>query len=134
MSRHVGDKRLADDTVPAVDRDVVLVAERRNRNVDLLILAVLRRPGLGELHGPTSIGILSPRLEASVRGCHELTDAQSEVLHPQGLGNENCQGFRLQEGAHCHSQKDRRHPPRHVENEHPNPLPSDIMMTEILPD
>ncbi len=66
MSRRVGDKRLADDTVPAVDRDVVLVAERRNCNVDLLLLAVLRRPGLGELHGPTGIGILLPRLERLV--------------------------------------------------------------------
>ena len=39
------------------------------------------------------------------------------------------------EGAHRRSQKDRRHPPRHVENRHPIPLePSDSMMTEMLPD
>ncbi|MCC4300360.1 hypothetical protein, partial [Aurantimonas coralicida] len=47
----------------------------------------------------------------------------------------NRRGWAITEGAHRRSQKDRLHPPRHVENRHPIPLePSDSMMTEMLPD
>ena len=49
--RRICDVPLADEAVRAIDRDVVLVAEARDRDVDL-ILAVRRRLGLGELDCP----------------------------------------------------------------------------------
>ena len=51
----IRDEKLADDAMATVDRDVVLVAECRNGDVDLLLLAVLCRPGLRELHRPAGV-------------------------------------------------------------------------------
>lgn len=51
----------ADDAVPAVDRDVALVAERRYSDVHLG-RAIRGGLGLGELHRPARIGVLLGRL------------------------------------------------------------------------
>jgi hypothetical protein len=61
MGRGVGDLGAADDPVPAIDGDVALVAEGRDRDVDLR-LAVRGRLRLRELHRPARIGVFLARL------------------------------------------------------------------------
>ena len=61
MRRGVGHLPLADPPVPPVGADVVLVAELRDRQVDLR-LAVLARFGLRVLDRPTRVPILLPEL------------------------------------------------------------------------
>jgi len=90
MGSRVGDERLADDTVPAIDRDVVLVAKRRDGDVDLLLLAFVRQFGFGKLHRPTRIDILLPCLKGlSFQICFAVSPAlilaiSSSVLRWRG--------------------------------------------------
>jgi hypothetical protein len=52
----------ADKTKGAVDRDVVLVAERRDRQIDSRRHPILSWPGLAELDRPARVQILLPEL------------------------------------------------------------------------
>jgi hypothetical protein len=61
MRRGVGHLPLADQPVPPVGADVVLVAEQRDRQVDLRS-PVLARLGPGVLDRPTRVPILLPQL------------------------------------------------------------------------
>ena len=61
VGRRVGDRPLADHTVAAVGRDMVLVAEGRDRQVHLR-LAVRFGLGLGILHRPAGIAVLLAQL------------------------------------------------------------------------
>ena len=59
MRGRAGDGEAADEAVLAVDRDVRLVTEPWNGNLDLGLRAVcLRGPRLGPLQGPAGIAVL----------------------------------------------------------------------------
>jgi hypothetical protein len=58
VSGGVSRRPLADEAEATVDRDVVLIAEDRNGQIDRRGRAVLFRFGLGELHRPAGIAVL----------------------------------------------------------------------------
>ena len=62
MARGIGHRPGPDQAVLPVDRDVVLVAEGRDREVDRRHRSVRLRLRLGELHRPTRVTILLPQL------------------------------------------------------------------------
>ena len=66
MRRGIGHPPLADQAMAAIRRDMVLVPEQRDRQIDLA-LAVLARLGLGVLDRPPSIAILLPEPSGLVR-------------------------------------------------------------------
>jgi hypothetical protein len=68
VGSRAGDGEAADEAVPAVDRDVRLVPEHRDSDLDLGLRAGRRcRPCLGPLQGPASIAILLCELLRSCR-------------------------------------------------------------------
>src|SRR5690349_21575039 len=66
MRRGIGRRPAADQSVPTIDRDMVLVAERRDRDVDLRY-AIFARLGLAELHRPACIAILLAQFRRTLR-------------------------------------------------------------------
>src|ERR1700749_347608 len=66
MRRGIGRRPAADQSVPTIDRDMVLVTERRNRDVDLRC-AIFARLGLTEFHRPACIAILLAQFRWTLR-------------------------------------------------------------------